>query len=145
MKGVANYMHPQYERAHKLSHEAIGGAIEVHRLKGSGLLEEIYEKCLMREFEIRGIPAKSQIPISLEYKGMKCEQILRLDAIVDDCLLIELKAVERILPIHKAQLFSYMKLLDVPIGLLINFHEPVLKQGISRLMLPNANIPDIDF
>jgi GxxExxY protein len=138
-------MHEKYERANKLSHEAIGGAIEVHRLKGPGLLEEIYEKCLMREFEIRGIPAKSQIPISLEYKGMKCEQILRLDAIIDDCLLIELKAVERILPIHKAQLFSYMKLLDVPIGLLINFHEPVLKQGISRLMLPNANIPDVDF
>ncbi len=138
-------MHPKYERAHKLSHDAIGAAIEVHRLKGPGLLEEIYEKCLMREFALRGLPAKNQLPIPLEYKGMLCEQILRFDAIVDDCLLIELKAVERVLPVHKAQLFSYMKLLDVPIGLLINFHEPVLKQGLHRLMLPHANLPVTDF
>ena len=137
-------MHQKYERAHELSREVIAAAIEVHRLKGPGLLEEIYEKCIMREFEIRGLAARSQVPIPLEYKGMRCEQVLRLDAIIDDCLLVELKAVEKVLPVHKAQLFSYMKLLDIPIGLLINFHVPVLKDGLNRLMLPWANQPTVE-
>jgi len=132
-------MHRKYKESHRWSGEVIGAAIEVHRLKGPGLLEEIYQKCLMRECEIRNIPTRDQIHIGLEYKGMQCEQCLRLDLLVADCLLIELKAVEKVLPVHKAQLFSYMKLLDVPVGLLINFHSPVLKSGICRMILPGAD------
>ena len=119
----------------------IGAAIEVHRLKGPGLLEPIYEKCLMRELFLQNIPAKNQLVVPIEYKGYVFEEPLRLDVYIDDCLLVELKAVETILPIHKAQLFSYMKLLDAPIGLLINFHELVLKDGIRRMILPGAG-PD---
>jgi len=131
-------MHPKYDTADRWSREVIGAAIEVHRLKGAGLLEEIYEKCLLREFSLRGIPYESQLAVPIDYKGFVFQQTLRLDAIVDRCLLVELKAVEKVLPVHKAQLFSYMKLLDVPIGLLINFHVCVLKHGISRMVLPGA-------
>jgi len=134
-------MHPKYRQADEWSGRVIGAAIEVHRLKGPGLLEPIYEKCLCRELFIRNIPAKNQFVVPIEYKGYVFEEPLRLDIYVDDCLLVELKAVETILPIHKAQLFSYMKLLDAPIGLLINFHELVLKDGLSRMILPGAG-PD---
>ena len=134
-------MHPKYRQAEEWSRRLIGAAIEVHRLKGPGLLEPIYEKCLMRELFLQNIPAKNQLVVPIEYKGYVFEEPLRLDVYIDDCLLVELKAVETILPIHKAQLFSYMKLLDAPIGLLINFHELVLKDGIRRMILPGAG-PD---
>jgi GxxExxY protein len=132
-------MHPLFYKADKLSKDLIGAAIEVHRLKGPGLIESIYEKCLMRELQLQDIPAINQKLIEIEYKGYTFEEPLRFDLLVDDCLLIELKAVEKILPIHKAQLLSYMKLLDIPIGLLINFHEMRLVDGITRMMLPGAN------
>ena len=138
-------MHKDYARADKWSEQVIGAAIEVHRHKGPGLLEEIYEKCLMREFELRGIPAANQVIVPLEYKGMTFDQSLRLDAIVDRCLIVELKAVESVLPVHKAQLLSYMQLMDVPIGLLINFHVKYLKYGVSRMVLRGANLEDADF
>ena len=138
-------MHKDYDKADKWSEQIIGAAIEVHRHKGPGLLEEIYEKCLMREFELRGIPAANQVLVSLEYKGFTFDQSLRLDALVDRCLIVEIKAVEHILPVHKAQLLSYMKLMDVPIGLLINFHVNYLKAGISRMVLRGANLDDVDF
>ena len=132
-------MHPLFHKADKLSKNVIGAAIEVHRLKGPGLIESIYEKCLMRELEIQNIPAVNQKLIEIEYKGYTFEEPLRFDLLVDECLLIELKAVEKVLPIHKAQLLSYMKLLDIPIGLLVNFHEMKLVDGITRMMLPGAN------
>jgi GxxExxY protein len=138
-------MHNDYVRADKWSEQVIGAAIEVHRHKGPGLLEEIYEKCLMREFELRGIPAANQVLVSIEYKGSKFDQQLRLDAMVDRCLIVEIKAVECILPVHKAQLLSYMKLMDVPVGLLINFHARLLKEGISRMVLRGADLEDVDF
>jgi GxxExxY protein len=138
-------MHKDYVKADKWSEQIIGAAIEVHRHKGPGLLEEIYEKCLMREFELRGIPAANQILVPLEYKGLTFDQSLRLDALVDRCLIVEIKAVEHILPVHKAQLLSYMKLMDVPIGLLINFHVNYLKDGVSRMVLRGANLADVDF
>jgi GxxExxY protein len=134
-------MHPRYERAHAWSKAVIGAAIEVHRRKGPGLLESIYERCLMRELELRGIPAVNQVVIPIEYKGLVFEESLRLDVYVDSCLIVELKAVEEVLPIHKAQLLSQMKLLDAPLGLLINFHEMVLKNGIHRMILPGADEP----
>ena len=135
-------MHPAYEKANHLSGEVIGAAIEVHRHKGSGLIESIYERCLLRELELRSISAVTQKIVRVEYKGLVFDEPLRFDLLVDDCLLIELKAVEILHPSSKAQLFSYMKLLDIPIGLLINFHEPVLKNGISRMILPGANQPE---
>jgi GxxExxY protein len=131
-------MHSKYERANSWSNVVIGAAIEVHRLKGPGLLESIYEKCLGRELQLREVPAVSQLQIEINYKDCKFLEPLKLDFYVDQCLLVELKAVERILPIHKAQLFSYMKLLTAPIGLLINFHAMTLKEGIYRMMLPSA-------
>jgi GxxExxY protein len=132
-------MHPLYEKADRLSGEVIGAAIEVHRQKGPGLIESIYERCLLRELELRSIPATTQKIVRVEYKGLVFDQPLRFDVLVDDCLLVELKAVEFLHSSSKAQLFSYMKLLNVPIGLLINFHEPVLKNGIVRMILPGAN------
>jgi GxxExxY protein len=133
-----------YEKANKLSWEVIGAAVEVHRQKGPGLIESIYERCLLRELELRSIPATTQKLIRVEYKELLFDEPLRFDILVDDCLLIELKAVETLHPSSKAQLFSYMKLLDIPIGLLINFHESVLKDGISRMILPGANRTDAD-
>ena len=132
-------MHPLYEKADKVSREVIGAAIEVHRHKGAGLIESIYERCLLRELELRSIPALTQKVVRIEYKGFVFDEPLRFDILVDGCLLVELKAVEIVHPFSKAQLFSYMKLLNVPIGLLMNFHEPVLKNGISRMILPGAN------
>ena len=132
-------MHPLFERADKLSREIIGAAMEVHRHKGPGLIESIYERCLLRELELRSIPAMRQKLVRVEYKGLIFDEPLRFDVLVDDCLLLELKAVEILHPASKAQLLSYMKLLDIPIGLLINFHEPVLKNGICRMILPGAN------
>ena len=134
-------MHPLFQKADQLSHTAIGAAIEVHRLKGPGLIESIYEKCLIRELSLRQVAAVNQRIVKIEYKGFVFEEPLRFDVLVEDCLLLELKSVKDILPIHKAQLLSYMKLLDVPIGLLINFHELKLVDGIHRLILPGANQP----
>jgi GxxExxY protein len=132
-------MHPHFENADRLSRELIGAAIEVHRVLGPGLLESIYERCLLRELELRGIPAIRQQHVRIDYKGCVFEEELRFDLLVDGVLLLELKAVQEVLPIHKAQLLSYMKLLDVPLGLVLNFHEMKLADGVSRLILPGAN------
>lgn len=132
-------MHVLFQRADALSNRVIGAAIEVHREKGAGLIESIYEKCLMHELSLQGIPSTNQKQVLIRYKNLVFKEKLRFDLLVDDCLLIEVKSVEGVLPVHKAQLLSYMKLLNVPLGLLINFHEPVLKTGISRLMLAGAN------
>ena len=132
-------MHPLYTKADKLSHLAIGSAIEVHRLKGPGLIESIYERCLMRELELRLVAAVNQRLVRIEYKGLVFDEPLRFDVLIEDCLLLELKCVQEILPIHKAQLLSYMRLLDIPLGLIINFHEMKLVDGVVRMILPGAN------
>ena len=98
----------------------------------------------MRELDLLSIPAATQKLVRVEYKGLVFNEPLRFDLLVDDCLLVELKAVEILHPSSKAQLFSYMKLLDIPIGLLINFHEPILKNGVSRMILPGANRTEED-
>src|SRR6266581_7038738 len=123
-------MHPHYGKADQLSHLAIGSAIEVHRLKGPGLIESIYERCLMRELDLRKIAAVNQRLIRIEYKGLVFDEPLRFDVLVEGCLLLELKCVQEILPIHKAQLLSYMKLLEIPLGLIITFHELKLTDGL---------------
>ena len=94
---------------------------------------------MLRELELCSIPATTQKLVRIEYKGLVFNEPLRFDLLVEECLLVELKAVEILHPSSKAQLFSYMKLLNIPIGLLINFHELVLKNGISRMILPGAN------
>ena len=132
-------MHPLFEKASGLTETIIAAAIEVHRDKGPGLIESIYEWCLTKELGLRGLSCVNQRVVVVEYKGFKREEPLRFDVLVEDCVLVEAKAVERILPIHKAQLLSYMKLLDVPVGLLINFNESRLTDGVSRLILPGAN------
>jgi GxxExxY protein len=132
-------VHPLYEIADKTSHSVIGAAIEVHREKGPGLIESIYEKCLNRELALRRLVAINQKVVKIEYKGFFFEEPLRFDMLVENCLLLELKAVEQVLPIHKAQLLSYMKLMNIPVGLVINFHENKLVEGVHRLILPGSN------
>jgi GxxExxY protein len=132
-------MHRHYTKAHALTKEVIGAAIEVHRVLGPGLIESIYEKCLVRELELRRITAINQEKVKIEYKGMLFEETLRFDVLVEGCLLVEVKAVELVHPVHKAMLMSYMKLLDVPLGLIINFHELKLVEGINRMILRGAD------
>ena len=132
-------MHPLFEKASGLTEIIIGAAIEVHRDKGPGLIESIYERCLAKEFELRELRRLSQKIVVITYKIFSRKEPLRFDMLVEDCVLVEAKAVEKILPIHKAQLLSYMKLLNIPIGLLINFHEMKLADGVHRLILPGAN------
>jgi GxxExxY protein len=134
-------MHLLFPKASKLTQSIIGAAIEVHRDKGPGLIESIYEWCLMRELELRQFSATSQKIIRISYKGFSKDEPLRFDVLVEDCVLVEAKSVERVLPIHKAQLLSYMKLLNVPLGLLINFNVTKLTDGVSRLILPGADSP----
>jgi GxxExxY protein len=132
-------MHRLYSRANELTKEVIGACIEVHRVLGPGLIESIYERCLLRELELRAIAATSQRRVAIEYKGFVFEEELKFDVLVEGCLLVELKAVEKVVPIHKAILMSYMKLLDVPLGLVVNFHELRLVDGVSRLILRGAS------
>ena len=131
--------HKAYLKADRLSHEAIGAAIEVHRRMGPGLIESIYEKCLLRELELRSISACRQVKVPIEYKGYKFENDLKLDIYIEDCLILELKSVEKVLPVHKAQLMSYMKLLNAPIGLIMNFHSDRMTDGIHRMVLKGAD------
>jgi GxxExxY protein len=132
-------VHPLYAKAEGLTEKIIAGAIEVHRNKGPGLIESIYEWCLLKELGLRNLTCTSQKVVWIEYKGFRREEPLRFDVLVESCVLVEAKAVDQILPIHKAQLLSYMKLLDVPLGLLINFHDMKLTDGVRRLILPGAN------
>lgn len=131
-------MHPLYAKAAKLTGSVIGAAIEVHRDKGPGLIESIDEWCLLRELELRKPSAINQKSIVITYQGFIREEPLRFDILVEGCPLVEAKSVERVVPIHKARLLSYMKLMNVPLGLLINFHESKLTDGVSRLILPGA-------
>src|SRR6267142_6670214 len=133
-------MHPLFQKATGLTETIIAAAIEVHRDKGPGLIESIYEWCLLKELELRRVACMSQKSVLINYKGFTREEPLRFDVLVEGCVLVEAKAVDKILFFHKAQLLSYMKLLNVPIGLLINFHEMKVTDGICRLIPPGANL-----
>ena len=135
-------MHPKYAQAHELSREVIGAGVEVHRILGPGLLESVYEKCLRRELELRGMSVLQQQHVEINYKGFVFTEELRFDLLVEGCLLVEVKAVQEVQSINKAQLLSYMKLLDMPLGLLMNFHEERLVDGVSRMMLRGAGSTD---
>jgi GxxExxY protein len=133
-------MHPRYEKASSLTGEIIAAAIEVHRTMGPGLIESVYEWCLIKELELRGFAVCNQEIVTIRYKGFSREEPLRFDVCIENCVLVEVKAVETIIPLHKAKLMSYMKLIDIPIGLLINFHVEKLVDGVSRLILPGAGM-----
>jgi GxxExxY protein len=119
----------------ELSNKVIGCAIEVHRNLGPGLLESTYEQCLAHEFKIEGMPFKLQHPLPVEYKGIKLDCGYRIDLLVANSLIVELKSVENVLPIHQAQLLTYMKLSGIKIGLLMNFNVKYMKDGIKRMVL----------
>jgi GxxExxY protein len=113
-----------------LTYEIIGVAIEVHKYLGPGLLESVYQSCMYEEFRLREIPTKSQMVIPIDYKGLMIDALLKCDFFVDDLIVIELKSVNIILPVHEAQLITYMKLLSAPKGILINFNVTnIFKEG----------------
>ncbi len=122
------------DKANELSKLVIGAAIEVHRHLGPGLLESTYEACLCRELELRGIAFERQVPLPVHYKGMEIDCAYKMDVRVDGLLIVELKSVGAIDPIHEAQLMTYLRLSQRWLGLLINFNVPVLKKGIKRLV-----------
>ena len=115
-----------------LTENVIGCAIEVHRVLGPGLLESAYEQCLAREFSLQDIKFQLQVPLPIEYKGIRLDCGYRIDMLVNEQLILEVKAVEKILGIHKAQVLSYMKLANIRTGLLLNFNVELLKHGITR-------------
>ena len=123
----------KYRNINDLSGEVIGAAIEVHKTLGPGLLESTYEECLCREFELRKFFFERQKALPIEYKGLKLDCGYRLDILVENRLIVELKACESLQLIHEAQLLTYLKLTGIKVGLLINFNVPVLKEGIRRL------------
>ena len=122
----------EYNRLQALSNTIIGAAIEVHRELGPGLLESVYEECLRVELESLGLDVKTQVDFPLIYKGKDTGKGFRIDMLVNNVFILELKAVELIKPLHEVQLVTYMKLTDTHMGLLINFNVPVLKEGIKR-------------
>jgi GxxExxY protein len=122
------------ERANQLSNEVIGAAIEVHRCLGPGLLESAYEACLCQELEDRRIPLERQVPLPVTYKGRAIDAAYQIDVKVGGLLILELKAVEKLEPIHQAQLMTYLRLSDLWLGLLMNFNVVVLKNGIKRIV-----------
>jgi len=113
----------------------IGAAIEVHRVLGPGLLESVYEECLCRELAVQGVPFQKQVALPIDYKGTRLSSECRMDLLVNDSVVAEVKAVEKLLPIHEAQLMTYLRLSGKRIGLLLNFNVPVLKDGIVRRVL----------
>jgi GxxExxY protein len=115
-----------------LTETIIGAAIEVHKELGPGLLESAYEECLCHELSVRHLPFKRQVPLPILYKNVKLDCGYRIDIIVGNSVLLELKSLENILPVHEAQLITYLKLSKLPVGLLINFNVPLLKDGIIR-------------
>lgn len=118
----------------ELSYKVIGCALEVYKTLGPGLLETAYEKALLHELNLRGIPAKSQVKIEMDYKGVNLGEGLRLDLLVDDKLIIELKSVDELKPVHYKQLQTYLKLTHRKLGLLINFNVNDLMDGVRRVI-----------
>ncbi len=122
------------EKLNDLSKQVLEASLEVHKIMGPGLLESVYEACLMKELEIRGIKALNQVRIPLIFKGHELDKDYRIDVLVEKEIIIEIKAVEIMLPVHEAQIISYLKLADKRLGFLINFNVPILKQGFRRFV-----------
>jgi GxxExxY protein len=122
------------ERLNNLTERIIGCSIEVHKAIGPGLLESAYEECLCFELGHTGLTFRRQVPLPVRYKSVNLDCGYSLDLIVENEIIIELKAVERIMPIHEAQLLSYLKMLNKRIGLILNFHTSIMKHGIKRIV-----------
>ena len=122
------------EEYNRLSKIILDACIAVHREMGPGLLESVYEICLMKELNLRGIQAKNQVLIPLFYKGFELSKEYKIDILVEDEIIIEIKASEVMLPVHQAQLISYLKLADKRLGFLVNFNVPLLKDGFRRFV-----------
>ena len=118
---------------------AVDAAFSVHKELGAGLLESAYEACFAHELELRGVRYQRQLPVPLNYKGKLIEVGFRADIIIEQRLLIELKAVEAIIPVHQAQVITYLQILRLPLGLLVNFNEVLIKDGIHRIL--NLHLP----
>lgn len=127
-------VNPEQERD-PLTQQIIGAAIEVHRSLGPGLLEAVYEQCFAIELAHRGLDVLRQVSVPVVYRGVSIEAAYRADMVVEGAVVVELKAVEVVLPVHEAQLLSYMRLLNKRVGLLLNFHVPVMTKGIYRRVL----------
>jgi GxxExxY protein len=131
------------QRENEITNRVIGFAIEVHRSLGPGLLESTYEECLCYELAQHQMPFRRQLPLPVLYKGIQLECGYRMDLVLDDLVIIEVKAIERLLPIHEAQLLTYLKLAGKSVGLLINFNVPVLRTGLKRIVnhFPDSSAP----
>ena len=119
----------------ELTNQIIGPAIEVHREPGPGLMESAYEECLCHELHLRGIQFERQASLPVEYKGLKLDCGYRMDIVVDVSVVLELKCVEKVLPVHEAQLLTYLRMAHRPVGFIINFNVPLLTRGIYRKVL----------
>ena len=136
-------------RENDLTDKIIGAAIEVHRRLGPGLLEAVYEECLCYELSQAGLKFQRQMHLPITYKGIKFESAYKMDLVVEDAIVIEIKAIEEMLPIHSAQLLTYLKSSNKRVGLLINFNVPILKTGLKRIVnhysgprpTPNVSAP----
>jgi GxxExxY protein len=116
------------------TYDILGAAIQVHRHLGPGLLESAYERCLSRELLLRGIPFQRQVPLPVEYRGLQLDCGYRLDIVVAGSVIVEVKAVRKVLPIHRAQVLTYLKLTKYRLGLLINFNVETLRSGVYRII-----------
>jgi GxxExxY protein len=123
----------------ELTHQIIAAAIEVHKNLGPGLLEAVYRLCLGMEFESRGLQYQQEVAIPLGYKGRKIDHCFRLDFLVENKVIVELKSIEHVLPVHGSQLLTYLRLAEKQVGLLINFNVATLKTGIHRRILDSQN------
>jgi len=137
-------MHPLYEKANALTRDVIAAAIEVHEHFGPGLVESVYVKCLEQSLRLMGHKTAREVRVPISFKGLCFEENLRIDLLVDDCLVVEAKAVEVSNPmLFKMQTLSYMRLMDLPLGLAINFGGPTLKgRSIWRVILKCADAPN---
>ena len=124
----------EQEKYNEITGRILSAAIAVHKAMGPGLLEAVYEYCLCKELNSTGLSAVNQYMLPLYYKGENLHKDFRIDILVEDKILIEIKAVERILPVHEAQVISYLKMANMKVGLLINFNVPVIKQGFRRFV-----------
>jgi GxxExxY protein len=122
-------------RAEEVTTAVVDAALKVHRALGPGLLESVYEACLCYELSKRGIPYRRQVCLPVRYDEVFIETGFRLDVLVDECVIVELKSTEAIVPIHEAQLLTHLKLANVRLGFILNFNVPLMKQGIKRMVI----------
>ena len=122
------------EKANEITRQILDASITVHKIMGPGLMESVYELCLKKELEIRGLSVHNQVPIPLIYKGLLLSKEFKIDLLVEQSVIVELKSVQVLLPVFDAQIISYLKLVNKKVGLLINFNVPLLKDGFKRFV-----------